>query len=364
VNNSMHQLAAILLLSALALTPNLYAGDNRPDFLSKVQLHNLDGFEPSPDGKGVSVYRLPAEVREHLSEAGARIMVFSQSGEIRFVLKEGARLEDVTIRLKSNRNTSIMFYRGDELCGNTTLIAKKGVEPYIPPSLVGKTSTPQYPDKACEIDLKPAQLKLPAKAAEGMEGPKPAKRFPEQLCRVVLNGGVITLTGIEGDIRPPKPEELPPVLVSYGTSISMGAAASKPELSFTALTAAALGYSLRNLGCSGSAFCEPEMADYLAKQPGDLPDRRRRQGPSQGAGGLHQHLDVWRRPGREKRHPPPGVPQSLGRDLPGDAAQERPLRRRHATPQLRRPGQRQYPSDGCGPCRDRHQAGATDPGNS
>jgi hypothetical protein len=266
----MHQLAAILLLSALALTPNLYAGDNRPDFLSKVQLHNLDGFEPSPDGKGVSVYRLPAEVREHLSEAGARIMVFSQSGEIRFVLKEGARLEDVTIRLKSNRNTSIMFYRGDELCGNTTLIAKKGVEPYIPPSLVGKTSTPQYPDKACEIDLKPAQLKLPAKAAEGMEGPKPAKRFPEQLCRVVLNGGVITLTGIEGDIRPPKPEELPPVLVSYGTSISMGAAASKPELSFTALTAAALGYSLRNLGCSGSAFCEPEMADYLAKQPGDL----------------------------------------------------------------------------------------------
>jgi hypothetical protein len=136
--------------------------------------------------------------------------------------------------------------------------------------LVGKTSTPQYPDKACEIDLKPAKLKLPAREAEGAEGPKPAKRYPEQVCRVVLQGGVITLTGIEGDIRPPTPEELPPVLVSYGTSISMGAAASKPELSFTALTAAALGYSLRNLGCSGSAFCEKEMADYLAKQSGGL----------------------------------------------------------------------------------------------
>jgi lysophospholipase L1-like esterase len=255
---------------ALALASAAQAAETLPDFLSKVQLHNFDGYELTPDGKGASVYRLPAEVREHLSEAGARIMAFSQSGEIRFVLKEGAKLEDVTIHLKSNRNTSISFYRGDELCGRTTLIAKKGVEPYTPPSLVGKTSTKQYPDKACEIDLIPAKLKLPAKAAEGVEGPKPAKRFPEQLCRVVLNGGVITLTGIEGDIRPPKPEELPPVLVSYGTSISMGAAASKPDLQFTALTAAALGFSLRNLGCSGSAFCEIEMADYLVQQPGDL----------------------------------------------------------------------------------------------
>jgi lysophospholipase L1-like esterase len=255
---------------ALGLGSAVQAADKLPDFLSKVQLHNFDGCELTPDGTGVSVYRLPAEVRSHLSDAGARIMVFSQSGEIRFVLKEGAKLEDVMIRLKSNRNTEIRFYRGDELCGATTLIAKKGVEPYSPPSLVGKTGTKQYPDKACEIDLRPDKLKLPAKAAEGADGPKPVKRYPEQVCRVVLDGGVITLTGIEGDIRPPKPEELPPVLVSYGTSISMGAAAKKQEGSFTALTAAAFGYSLRNLGCSGSAFCEKELADYLAKQPGDL----------------------------------------------------------------------------------------------
>lgn len=255
---------------AFGLVSAAMAGEKLPDFLSKVQLHNFDGYELTPDGKGVSVYRLPAEVRSHLSDAGARITVFSQSGEIRFVLKEGAKLEDVMIRLKSNRNTQISFYRGDELSGATTLIAKKGVEPYSPPSLVGKTGTKQYPDKACEIDLKPAKLKLPAKAGEGTEGPKPVKRYPEQVYRVVLDGGVITLTGIEGDIRPPKPEELPPVLVSYGTSISMGAAAKKPEGSFPALTAAAFGYSLRNLGCSGSAFCEKEMADYLAKQPGDL----------------------------------------------------------------------------------------------
>lgn len=117
----------------LALTSFAQAADKLPDFVSKVQLHNFDGYELTPDGAGVSVYRLPAETRGHLSEAGARIMVFSQSGEIRFVLKDGAKIEDVVIRLKSNRNTSIMFYRGDELCGSTKLIDKKGVEPYTPP---------------------------------------------------------------------------------------------------------------------------------------------------------------------------------------------------------------------------------------
>jgi len=267
MNNAFTLICATIILG---LGSAAQAADKLPDFLSKVQLHNFDGYELTPDGKGVSVYRLPAEVRSHLSDAGARIMVFSQSGEIRFVLNEGAKLEDVTIRLKSNRETQISFYRGDELCGETKLIEKKGVKPYSPPSLVGKTGSKQYPDKACEIDLKPSTLKLPAKAGEGTEGPKPVKRYPEQVYRVVLGGGVITLTGIEGDIRPPKPEELPPVLVSYGTSISMGAAAKKQEGSFTALTAAAFGHSLRNLGCSGSAFCEKEMADYLAKQPGDL----------------------------------------------------------------------------------------------
>lgn len=132
---------------AFALASFAQAADKLPDFVSKVQLHNFDGYELTPDGAGVSLYRLPADTRGYLSEAGARIMVFSQSGEIRFVLNEGAKLEDVTINLKSNRNTQINFFRGEELCGSTTLIDKKGVEPYVPASLVGITSTPQYPHR-------------------------------------------------------------------------------------------------------------------------------------------------------------------------------------------------------------------------
>jgi lysophospholipase L1-like esterase len=267
----MPRLFLLAICTAACLASAAPAADPLPEFLNKVQLWNFDGFEATPDGTGVSVYRLPAEVRAALSEAGAKHMVHARSSEIRFVLEEGAALDDVTIHLKSNRNSTIMFYRGDELCGVMSLPAKKGGEPFIPASLVGKTSAPGSPDKACEIALKPGKLKLlPGKAGEDPAGPPPAKRFPKEVCRVRIDGGVITLTGIEGDIRPPTPDELPPVLVSYGTSISMGAAASRPDRSFTSLTAAALGHDLRNLGCSGSAFLEPELAEYLAKQPGDL----------------------------------------------------------------------------------------------
>jgi lysophospholipase L1-like esterase len=263
--------ALIYATIAFGLMPLAYSAEKLPDFLNKVQLHNFDGYELTPDGSGVSVYRLPSEMLGHLSEAGAKQMTHARSSEIRFVLEDGAKLEDVTIHLKSNRNTWVMFCQGDDKYNRIGLGEKKGAEPYIPPSLVGKTAGPGYRDKAVEVALRPVRLKRgTAENEEASAGPKPAQRFPEQVCRILLDGGVITLTGIDGDIRPPRPDELPPVLVSYGTSISQGAAATRPDRSFTALTAAALGYDLRNLGCSGSAFCEKEMADYLAKQPGDL----------------------------------------------------------------------------------------------
>lgn len=267
--NKSHMLICATI--ALGLMQIAYAAEKLPEFLSKVQLHNFDGYELTPDGAGVSLYRLPSEMLGNLSEAGAKQMTHARLSEIRFVLNEGANLEDVTIHLKSNRNTWVMFCQGDEGYQRIGLGEKKGAEPYIPPSLVGKTAGPGYKDRAVDVALRPVRLKRgQPEQMELAAGAEPTKRFSDQVCRILLDGGVITLIGIEGDIRPPKPEELPPVLVSYGTSISQGAAASRPDRSFTALTATALGYDLRNLGCSGSAFCEPEMADYLAKQSGDL----------------------------------------------------------------------------------------------
>lgn len=44
---------------AFALASFAQAADKLPDFVSKVQLHNFDGYELTPDGAGVSLYRLP-----------------------------------------------------------------------------------------------------------------------------------------------------------------------------------------------------------------------------------------------------------------------------------------------------------------
>jgi len=60
------------------------------------------------------------------------------------------------------------------------------------------------------------------------------------------------------------------VMLSYGTSISQGAYASRPDLGWNAITARAVGHDFINIGSSGTAFCEPAMADYLAGLTWDI----------------------------------------------------------------------------------------------
>lgn len=56
---------------------------------------------------------------------------------------------------------------------------------------------------------------------------------------------------------------LPPV-VFYGSSITMGGCASRPGNSYTAILSRMLDIDFYNLGFSGNAKGEPEMAEYLA----------------------------------------------------------------------------------------------------
>jgi lysophospholipase L1-like esterase len=98
----------------------------------------------------------------------------------------------------------------------------------------------------------------------------PRHRFANNVCRMIVDGADVTFSGIDGDVRPPTPEELAPVMMSYGTSITSGFNAGRADLQWNSLTARALGDDLVNLGSSGTAFCEKEMADYIAAQPWDL----------------------------------------------------------------------------------------------
>jgi len=84
----------------------------------------------------------------------------------------------------------------------------------------------------------------------------------------MLKGGPVRLIGIEGSsIRPPENHDLPKLkMLAYGTSITQGAAATAPHLTYVSQTARRLGADVINLGSGGSAHCEPAIADYIAKR--------------------------------------------------------------------------------------------------
>lgn len=236
---------ALVCAATVALASSVQAADKLPDFASKVQLWNCGGAEPTADGTGVLLYRAPKAVRDQLDtktpdgkeRSGATQMRATAHSEIRLVLNPGAKRESVKLHLRGENGASLVFFWGDVLAGETKLLPGDKAKPV---TLPGHGLLDSLMDKF------------------------PRGRFANHVCRVVIKGAEITLNGIDGDVRPPKPEELPPVMLSYGTSISQGAAASRPDLAWNALTARALGYDFLNLGSSGTAFCEPAMADYLA----------------------------------------------------------------------------------------------------
>lgn len=63
---------------------------------------------------------------------------------------------------------------------------------------------------------------------------------------------------------PPRSKN-PKPLVFYGTSIVQGGCASRPGMAYPAILGRRLDRSTINLGFSGSALCEPEIADLLAQ---------------------------------------------------------------------------------------------------
>jgi hypothetical protein len=91
--------------------------------------------------------------------------------------------------------------------------------------------------------------------------------FSPRVCRLLLPHLCPTarLHGVEGQVRPPSDEEKPSLrMLAYGTSITHGAFASAPHLTYAAQTAWRLKADLVNLGVGGSCVCEPELADYIA----------------------------------------------------------------------------------------------------
>lgn len=201
-----------------------------------IELHNVGEARPQPDG-GVLFQRVPETVRLRLNPHAQERMRDVVGTEIRFVLR-GPR---AVVRLHNlGGATEAQLFLGDFRTGQTWPV---GPEP-------------------CELVIEPP----PWFAGIDPESLRPWG-FSPRVCRLMLSRGSICFHGVDGDVRPPEPQELPSVrYLAYGTSITQGSSASMRHLSYVHQTAWRLRADAINLGSASSAFCEPALADYIAER--------------------------------------------------------------------------------------------------
>lgn len=88
-----------------------------------------------------------------------------------------------------------------------------------------------------------------------------------EVVRIIFDYGRIKIYDIEGDIEPPKKEQLPPkTLLAYGSSITHGSNSIDMSHSWVSVLAHNLRMDVRNLGMAGSCAMEPAMAEYIASE--------------------------------------------------------------------------------------------------
>jgi hypothetical protein len=199
-----------------------------------VTLHNVAEFREQPDG-GITFQRVPETVRAQLNEHARERALDTAGTEIRFVMA-GPRAE---VRLHATWGTAgVQVFFGDFRVNQEHIVG-------------GDMATIAVDRPNWFLSIPPDRL-----APLG---------FAPCVCRVQLIRGSVCFHEVNGDVRPPRREELPAVrFLAYGTSITQGAGASMRHLCFAAQTATRLRADLLNLGFASACHCEPAIADYMA----------------------------------------------------------------------------------------------------
>ncbi|MEY7848667.1 GDSL-type esterase/lipase family protein [Natrarchaeobius sp. A-rgal3] len=205
-----------------------------------VSFHNVAELEPATwaDG-GRRLARLPSDVYAKLN-VGARERVRHPTGcEIRFVPERDDAVVAVTLSAPSE--TAVYPFWG----------------PFQPPDPRQIGPGPTTLEFAVPDRVRALEPEVAAQSA-----------FDPFVCRLRFDAWTpVAVHDVTGACRPPTADQLPDNrYLAYGTSITEGADCSAPHLSYVARAARLLGVDPLTLGTSGSAFCEPAMADYIASR--------------------------------------------------------------------------------------------------
>lgn len=203
---------------------------------TNVELHNVAELRRVDSFEGLCFQRVPEDVRTCLNEVAQEAIRHPACVEIRFV--SDVPTTKITLSCPEGTTEVLIFF---------------GL--FQSPERFRIGSQPQ----TIEVTLPEQMRDLPP----ALNGPS---AFAPCVRRVVLGGAPAFLHDIEGEgLRPPAPDEVPALrYLAYGTSITHGFNATGPHLCYVAQAARRLGADLINLGVGGSAFCEPELADYIA----------------------------------------------------------------------------------------------------
>ncbi|SFL33723.1 Lysophospholipase L1 [Halogranum rubrum] len=203
-----------------------------------VSFHNVGELRPVDGSDGRKLQRVPESVRQSLNEKAQDVMYRPAGAEIRFVPTDGS--VDVTLSSPDGTCEVVPFW-GPFMSSDHRHL---GTEP--------ETFTFEVPDRVTHLN--------PDDFA-----------FAPGVCRLALWGGSVVVHDVEGARRPPTEAELPDrQYLAYGTSITFGSNATGVNLSYPWRLGESLGADVLNLGCPGSAFCEPELADYAASLDYDV----------------------------------------------------------------------------------------------
>ncbi|TVY09197.1 SGNH/GDSL hydrolase family protein [Paenibacillus cremeus] len=201
-----------------------------------LELHNVAELVEVPGRPGLLLQRVPEKVRQQLRPATQAVYRQAAGCEIRCVSGGGT----VKLTLMSYSGPVQAYsYAGDFPVGTHTI----GEEPTT------------------------VELTLPEPGFLAMDAlDRNELTFASSVWRLLFPKGEIHILAIEGEsIRPPRADEVPSRrYLAYGTSITQGIAATHPALTYVKQVGWRLRADVINLGASGTAFCEPALADYLA----------------------------------------------------------------------------------------------------
>lgn len=209
-----------------------------------IELFNTAELIPPEDGgAGLQLLRFPQSLRP-LVAANTSCTAVSGS-ELRFVIEDGGEAS-VTLRSLGGHCARCVLYYGSIQAGWQTLYH------HVTPEPVTLTFR------------EPANLPTLQKMTDAAGLP-----FSPRVIRLLLadEGPRIAVIGASGNVRPPKPEEVPPkCLLFYGSSITHGSLACAPNGFFSCRTARLLGWDAQNQGHAGQCRFEEPMAQWLANK--------------------------------------------------------------------------------------------------